>query len=934
VLPFIDINLLKETLVAFCPDKVLTANERRRNSRGKVYCYTYDAAVSDTVSSFNRDIGIKDILKCKSRVDIFDDPSDEPTTSFKPELIEGTRIPYPGFPSLNVLPMKSAEIKPLGVNCFGFPSKYPNTVLTLQSLPQLPGAEQLADNILGKNLYINWPMMHEAKVVAISDQNCTVRLVKKKKKAKTHSASEAQKWVEESELMIEQYLTGCGQPGSGGVDISDIQIRLKLVSLQGMKVSPANGSSKKVFGTEEADVPLQMVLWQSPAPDPRFEECGPLTLKDRFPSQSRVVLTKGKYRGCVGSVLSVVEDKVGVKVEVLPPEPPFGLAIARTVQDSYISAYDAAKVLKMHTTVFAKIVGSIFFQPGSYDLGLNLKYKRDFFVLGYTRRRNKFKKKNEEKTKKAWGTKDTVLVVGNQRSETQECDKKTIWEYTPKTVKLVAAFRQKFPKLFAAISKNPDAKRYEAHMLGSNGVKQLALIREWLNNIETAKLPRTPCSTEEMPHAAISAVQRAADVRVASNEIVGTKYANLKIPASALYLEGSTLPTDVLHHADGESPELGDRVVNLCANGLPFGARGTIVGIHEESTGCVEVVMDEEFIGGSTLQGNCSNFRGKLCVWNHLLKVNASDSKDIVDQMIPTGAVKSSIDTMLGLSNDDNTKETMSENSVPNSKERNQNVTVKVQEPNNAWVHPSPSRTRGKQGAWREASGPSEKGIGFKGAGRGGKSGLSSWRKMLASSGPTGVPKSETPIGKTTNSAAGLKAILGVKNEESKQPLVVTTKNEGSKKPATDTAVGLKNMLGIASSLPRVEAKAEETQGPTSAADALLQLMVQAPSNGQQAPSHQPQPSFNFTYVKEGDAPPPVPMPPSPMVYPQGQGVYPGMPQMHYANMMAPPMMMTQQHHMNSVAVNHAAIPLNREKKENIGVASPLVPSVTVKAKK
>jgi hypothetical protein len=67
--------------------------------------------------------------------------------------------------------MKSAELIPIGLNIFGFSSKYSTTVLTLQSMPELPGAQELADNILGKHLYINWPMMHEAKVFAVSDSS-------------------------------------------------------------------------------------------------------------------------------------------------------------------------------------------------------------------------------------------------------------------------------------------------------------------------------------------------------------------------------------------------------------------------------------------------------------------------------------------------------------------------------------------------------------------------------------------------------------------------------------------------------------------------------------------------------------------------------------------------------------------------------------------
>lgn len=44
------------------------------------------------------------------------------------------------------------------------------------------------------------------------------------------------------------------------------------------------------------------------------------------------------------------------------------------------------------------------------------------------------------------------------------------------------------------------------------------------------------------------------------------------------------------------------------AKGVPFGLWGTVVATHSHSS-CVEVVFDEEFIGGTTLHGMCSNYR-------------------------------------------------------------------------------------------------------------------------------------------------------------------------------------------------------------------------------------------------------------------------------------------------------------------------------------
>ena len=396
--------------------------------------------------------------------------------------------------------------------------------------------------------------------------------------------------------------------------IGDIQIRLKVVPLQGMKKSPVDGSTKKLYGKEEADVPIQLALATSPAPDPRFIEQGPMTLKDRLPSKCRVVLTKGKYRGCIGTVLGTVgNDKLGVKVKVTPPEPPFGLAIARSVQESYISANDASKVLRIDPRTFGRVVGNLYFSPGKFDLGLNLKYKDKQYVLGYTRAK-KSRSAKQNKKAKAWSAGDTVLVIGSKRMSNTEGDvsnesenQKIIWEYSPKVVRLVAAYKNAFPRLFAAISAAPEERVYDAkRVFGQKGEEMCKKVLDWLKNTETAAMPRLPDTTDAMPVAAVHAVQRAADVRSSNLTKDGVvKESNVKVPPTALYREGSTAATDILfasEHCVSASPELGDRVANLCANGVPFGARGTVVAVHDPSEGCVEVVMDEEFIGGSTLQ--------------------------------------------------------------------------------------------------------------------------------------------------------------------------------------------------------------------------------------------------------------------------------------------------------------------------------------------
>jgi 5'-3' exoribonuclease 1 len=589
LLPFIEVNLLKDAIEKLCPDSKLSPVERARNSRGKVFCYSFDLTCTETIEAPHKKIGLTDIVNCHSRVTILDDLQNEGLV-FRPELIPNTKIPYPGFPSLKVLPIASVELVPVGLNVFGMPSKYPNTILKLHEMPQIPPVEMLATNVLGMPVFINYPLMHEAKVVAISDATCEVRMVNGETKVRKFNQLEADRWATDSQLVMEGYFKGTGVPGSGGVQIGEIRVRLKLLPLQGMKTNPANGSTKKLYGNEEADVPLQLALWQAPAADPRFIEKGPLKLEDRFPAGCDVVLTKGKYRGCKGTIVGVADvKKVGVKVQTMPPEIPFGLALARTVYESYISSVDAARILKLHPSLFGKITGTLMFDPGNYDLGLNLKSNDGMCVVGYTREKKDSAPTAEQKAngsnKKPWESGDSVLVIGSSRTtsggnggEAGATDRKQ-WEYTPKAVRLINEYRQKFPQLFTALVRQPNERKYDASkVFGPNGADWLPMVRDWLNNIESAKLPRTPTSTEAMSHEAVSAVERASDVRNLALKKSGfPKESLIKIPGSAMYRENSTGPTDVIlvsDHNDSEAPELGDRIVNLCASGIPFGARG------------------------------------------------------------------------------------------------------------------------------------------------------------------------------------------------------------------------------------------------------------------------------------------------------------------------------------------------------------------------
>jgi hypothetical protein len=123
-------------------------------------------------------------------------------------------------------------------------------------------------------------------------------------------------------------------------------------------------------------------------------------------------------------------------------------------------------------------------------------------------------------------------------------------------------------------------------------------------------MPRSSVSTEAMPTEAIQDFQKAAGVRTES-----IKKSLVKVPSSALYRESPTSATDVLQASDVNddlAPELGDRIVNLCATGIPFGACGTVVGIRDPASCCVEVLMDEASQRRKLTGACCHHSSGKF----------------------------------------------------------------------------------------------------------------------------------------------------------------------------------------------------------------------------------------------------------------------------------------------------------------------------------
>ncbi len=634
LIPFIDEARLRKAIAEFCPETSLSTEEKRRNSFTKILTFRHSPALATTVPSCNPSI-FPDITNCQTTVTP-SSYSKSSLTTFEPKLVPGTVIPSPGFPSLKVLPIEDVKIEAIKVNVHGTESKYRTICLSLP-VAQLPAIDTLAPEILGRPVYVNWPMMHEARITAVTDGELEYRLdplVQPGKSeavsggvvpavTRTLSAEEQDAWETVISVQQKSYLYGRGVVGLGGMDLGDVMMMLKVRPLQGLERCPTTGATKKVFGTHEAEVPIQMAMWSVPTADPRFLEQGPVPVQERLPLGAEVVFLEGKQRGEVGKVVGHVAAKGTVKVETVcrPPDRPIGLLARKACGQRYYDAGQIIRALNLDGRVLGKITGSCFVDPGKYDLGLNLKVKGKWVLPDYVRRKTVANLDSAA----AWATTvDVVRIVGSA-DEPNAGDTEpggVPWEYSDKAVLLIKAYMETFPKLFEELRRWPNEVAYDgSRLFGSNYAAELEKIRTWLAAQETANKPRVPLTTQVLSHDAIRVIERSADEILAQAKKSGARVEVkvLEVAPEAVHCALSHQPADVVRRHMGR-PELGDRVVNLVGLGVPFGLRGTVVALHKHSA-CVEVLFDEEFIGGTSLQGTCSPYRGKLLPWSAVLKV-------------------------------------------------------------------------------------------------------------------------------------------------------------------------------------------------------------------------------------------------------------------------------------------------------------------------
>uniref|UniRef100_A0A8C3LLH9 5'-3' exoribonuclease 1 n=1 Tax=Chrysolophus pictus TaxID=9089 RepID=A0A8C3LLH9_CHRPC len=597
LIPFIDEKRLLEAMES-C-NKCLKEEEKQRNVHSACLMYWYDKdAEFQYMSPWPEKF--PSIERCHTRYKTIPlDAWHVEITHNKITKINKSALYFCGFPTLKHIKHKF-YLKKSGVQVFQQSSHGENMMLEI--LTDENSKEQTVENVaslvLGKVVFVNWPHLEEARVVAVSDGETKFYLEEPHGTQKLYMGNavpptkvtfvgdkEQSMWLKEVQGVSEHYQR------RKGIIIHETSVVVYAQLLTGNRYQlNQNGQVylEKQWSKQALPFVYQTVVKDIKAFDSRFSNIK--TLDDLFPPGSTAFMLGSPYYGCMGEVQDsrdvMPEGRIRV-VFSIPCEPQLDRLIQNQHKYSvkYNPAYILASRLGVSGYLVSRFTGSIFIGRGSKknphgdhkaNVGLNLKFnKKNEEVPGYTKK------------------------VGNE------------WMYSSAVEQLLAEYLERVPELFSYIAKNSQEDIFYEDDIwpgeDENGAEKVQEIVAWLKAHPVSALSRSSCDLQILDAAIVEKIEEEIEK---CKQRKSNKKVRVTVKPHLLYrpLEQQN---GVVPDRDAEY-RLFDRVVNVRENfSVPVGLRGTIIGIKgasRETDVLFEVLFDEEFLGGLTIR--CSPARG------------------------------------------------------------------------------------------------------------------------------------------------------------------------------------------------------------------------------------------------------------------------------------------------------------------------------------
>ncbi|XP_078420319.1 5'-3' exoribonuclease 1 isoform X2 [Cetorhinus maximus] len=595
LIPFID---EKRLLAAMEPcNRDLSEEERERNRHSGCVLFRWDKEIEFKYPSPWPE-KFPDLEQCHARNEEIPMDAWRVDLSFTiKHVTDKGSLYFRGFPTLKHIKHKFYLGKS-GVQIFQQPSRGENMLLELLPKEEEENVDDVANNELGWPVFLNWPHLEEARVVAVSNQEMKYYLeeppgVQKLYTGKTPPPTkvvylgdaEQNMWNREVHNITEFYHK------RKGILISETSVLVYAQLLTGRRyVFGHNGevTLEKEWSKQVLPFAHQTIVRNLKSFDSSFSHFS--SLDELFPPKIKVFMMGTPYYGCMGEVhdsSDVIRDGRIRVVFTVPCEPQLDGIIQN--QHKYSTKYNPGYVLASRLGItgylVSRLTGSLFIGRGSkqnplgeqkINVGLNLKFnKKNEEVPGYTKK------------------------VGNE------------WLYSSAVEQILSEYLERFPELISYIAKNSQEDLYYEDNIwpgeDANGPEKVQEIGTWLKMHPVSSLSRASCDLNLLDRAVIEKIEE-------EIEICKQRRSNKKVRVTVkphLLFRPLEQQYGIVPDKDAEYL-LFDRVVNVREDfSVPVGLRGTIIGIkgaERESDEFYEVLFDEEFSSGLTIR--CSPGRG------------------------------------------------------------------------------------------------------------------------------------------------------------------------------------------------------------------------------------------------------------------------------------------------------------------------------------
>lgn len=579
LIPFIDEKKLLETVEPLFGH--MAAEEQARNQHGPMLVYTHTSECLGTYSAAQYFPDIERNFALKK--DIWRSEFDVPVDKLRKGLMKGVRLDvfFPGFPTLKHIPHR-AVLRKSAVRVFEQPSRGLNMMLLLEDQGR-PDVHEVANQLIGKEIWVSWPHMVEAKVVGLLSKNHKYFM---DKEGRVHDEP-CDAFRQEYDLHVQAI---CDRYKSRwGVEVGTTHIVLNACVMTGRKyVCGAKG--KITLDKQWSKIPqpfaLQTTRKDILVHDPSFTQYR--TLPELFPVGSTCFMIGQPNYGCQATVLKIDKEHKGrIQLSVIEPMEPNLSGVKKKQQDQrehYFPGFKAAQKLGISSHLLSRLTGSIFVIKGpreaeieyssKVNVGLNLKNnKRNEEVCGFTKRSHD-----------------------------------NSWLYSFKTVDTLREYMEKCPELFDYMSVSEHVSSDQIHHTemfpDGDGEEKLKALSDWIKELPCTTSGKQPCGTLTVDEPLVKAIEEALADSDAQRQ--PKKQITMQVKPHLIYkpnlTKGASMP-------DPDTTfELLDRVVNIRDGfSVPLGLRGTIIGLHkaikpEESM--VEVLFDSEFQGGLAIRSS------------------------------------------------------------------------------------------------------------------------------------------------------------------------------------------------------------------------------------------------------------------------------------------------------------------------------------------